>query len=88
MGCERGPVGEGVVLQLQHLARRVRGRDDQGEHAAEAERHDGTVRRGERLQGTVRERGELVEVADDRETLRGRWEALRGRFYGSRYATH
>ena len=69
---ERGPVGEGVVLQLQHLARRVRGRDDQGEHAAEAEQHDGPVRRGERLQGTVRERGELVEVADDRETLRGR----------------
>ena len=88
MGCERGPVGEGVVLQLQHLARRVRGRDDQGGQGAKVKQHDGPVRRGERVRGMVWEHAGRVEMAADRETPRRWWEAVRGRFSGSCYATH
>uniref|UniRef100_A0A8R7JZG0 Uncharacterized protein n=1 Tax=Triticum urartu TaxID=4572 RepID=A0A8R7JZG0_TRIUA len=85
--CEGGP-GEGVVLQLQHLACHVHGRDDQGGQGAEVKQHDGPVRRGERVRGMVRERAGLVEVVDDQETPRGWWRAVRRRFSGSCYATH
>jgi hypothetical protein len=41
------------------------------------------VGRRERVQGAVRERAELVEVADDREAPRGRREAVHGLILGN-----
>ena len=61
-----------VVLRLQHLPRGGRGGHDDGRHLAEADEHDGAVRRRERTQRPVREAAELVEVADEREPLWGR----------------
>ena len=40
---ESGPVGEGLVVGVEHLSREVRARDDNGVCGAEAERDDGPV---------------------------------------------
>jgi hypothetical protein len=68
---ERGAAGEHVVLRLQHLPRGGRRGHDDDRHLAEADEHDGAVRRGECMQRAVREAAELVEVADEREPPRG-----------------
>jgi hypothetical protein len=60
-----------VVLPLQHLPRGGRRGHDDGRHLAEADEHDGAVRRGERTKRAVREAAELVEVVDEREPPRG-----------------
>lgn len=67
-GVADGPRRDVGVVPLQDLARRVRGRGDDGEHGAKAERHERRpVARGEARQGAVREVVELVEVSDQRE---------------------
>lgn len=69
---ERRAVAEHVVLRLQHLTCRVHGGDTDGGHLAEAEEHDETVDCGKRAQRAVRGRADLVKVADERESPRGR----------------
>lgn len=67
-GVADGPGGDVGVVPLQDLTHRRWGRGDDGEHGAEAERHERRiVPRGEARHGAVREVVQLVEVADQRE---------------------
>jgi len=74
-GVADGPRRDVGVVRPQDLARHVRGRGDDGEDSAEAERHERAVPRGEARQGVVRHVVQLlVEVADQRERPWAWWE--------------
>jgi hypothetical protein len=67
--------GEHVVVLPHERCGGGRGGGDQSFHLAEAQPHEiwHAVRRGERAQGAVRERADLVQVADDQQAT---WQGL------------
>jgi hypothetical protein len=74
-GVRHGPRGEGGVMPLQELARDVRGGRDHRGDRAQAEGHERAVDLREAREGAVRLVAEEVEVADEGQRARPRWEA-------------
>ena len=60
------------VARLHHLPRGVRRRHHQRGHAAQAQQHDGSVAARQLPQALVRQRAQLVQVAQDRQPRRAR----------------
>jgi hypothetical protein len=74
---QRRAAGHRPVVGLEHGAQRVGGGDDERGHRAQSEQHERRrVLGGERGEGVMRGRAELVEVADEREAS-WTWERRR-----------
>jgi hypothetical protein len=72
----RGPGSEHVVMCAQDSLSSARRGDDEGWHGAETDEHEPVpaVLGGEVTEGDVREGADEVQVADDGELARRRWQ--------------
>lgn len=75
-GLESRPAGKDLIVVAHDISGAIRRRDHEGWHLTQVQQHEGAMLLRQGVEGAVRERAELMEVAYEGKLGRGRGHAM------------